>query len=123
MAADKLTAQQNIFVAEYIVDRNATQAAIRAGYSAKTAKSQGQRLLTNVDIMDAINKQLEYREQRTLVTADYVIKGIKEVADNTERDCDRLKAYELLGKHLKLFTEKMEHSGAIPVVLKDDVEE
>lgn len=51
---NELTPRQSRFVAEYLVDLNATQAAIRAGYSSKTAKQQGQRLLTNVDLAAAI---------------------------------------------------------------------
>ena len=53
----KMTAKQMRFCDEYLVDLNATQAAIRAGYSEKTARSQGQRLLTNVDIQKEIEKR------------------------------------------------------------------
>ena len=49
-----LTNKQKAFIAEYLIDFNATQAAIRAGYSEKTARSQGQRLLTNVDILELV---------------------------------------------------------------------
>ena len=55
----KLTTKQQRFVEEYCVDFNATQAAIRAGYSEKTAYSQGQRLLKNVEIQAAIQKRLD----------------------------------------------------------------
>ena len=51
-----MNARQSLFVEEYLKDLNATQAAIRAGYSAKTAESQGSRLLTNVKIKKAIIK-------------------------------------------------------------------
>ena len=121
-----LTAKQKMFVANYIVDINATQAAVKSGYSVKTAQEQSSRLLSNVMIQNAIQYQMKAREQRTLVTADYVINGIKRVADNTEKDADRLKAYELLGKHLKLFTDKTELSGkdgeelTIKVTIKDE---
>ena len=121
-----LTAKQKMFVANYIVDLNATQAAVKSGYSVKTAQEQSSRLLSNVMIQEAIQGQMEARAQRTLVTADYVINGIKSVADNTEKDADRLKAYELLGKHLKLFTDKTELTGkdgeelTIKVTIKDE---
>ena len=63
----KLTTKQQCFVDEYLVDLNATQAALRAGYSKRTAKSQGQRLLTNVDIAKAIKVALESRSSRTKI--------------------------------------------------------
>lgn len=56
MARQGLTPKQTRFVAEYLVDLNATQAAIRAGYSAKTARQIGQRLLTKVDIAAAVGE-------------------------------------------------------------------
>lgn len=68
------------FVDEYLVDLNATQAAIRAGYSERTARSQGQRLLTNVDIQAALTKRIEDRAARTEVTADAVLKKVAEIA-------------------------------------------
>lgn len=71
-----LTARQSRFVDEYLIDLNATQAAIRAGYSEKTAKSQGQRLLTNVDIESAIQQRMKAREQRTEVTQDRVLREL-----------------------------------------------
>ena len=61
-----LTPKQQRFVAEYLIDLNATQAAIRAGYSPRTAKQQGSRLLTNVDIAAEIGT----RRTRQLETAD-----------------------------------------------------
>jgi phage terminase small subunit len=68
-----LTAQQKRFVAEYLIDLNATQAAIRAGYSQKTAKSQGNRLLTNVDVAAAIQEAQAKRSNRTEITQDRVL--------------------------------------------------
>lgn len=68
-----LTAKQKKFVAEYLIDLNATQAAIRAGYSEKTARSMGQRMLTFVDIQEAIQQAMEKRSVRTKITADMVL--------------------------------------------------
>jgi len=128
----KLNVKQRQFVAEYLVDLNATQAAKRAGYSKKTAGQIGERLLRNVEIASAIEEEMKKREHRTLVTADFVIAGLKEVAERclnkvpvTEWNYEekRLeqkkdengndvwefdsaganKAFELLGKHLNLF--------------------
>lgn len=69
----KLTPQQAQFVQEYLIDLNATQAAIRAGYSADTAKQQGSRLLTIVDVGKAIADAMAERSVRTRVTADRVL--------------------------------------------------
>ena len=66
------TAKKALFVQEYLVDLNATQAAIRAGYSEKTARSQGQRLLTNVDIKTAIAKAKKERADRLEISQDRV---------------------------------------------------
>ena len=68
-----LTDKQRRFAEEYPKDLNATQAAIRAGYSEKTARQQGQRLLTNVVIQAAIQGQLDERSRRTEITADRVL--------------------------------------------------
>lgn len=76
----KLTAKAERFVEEYPIDLNATQAAIRAGYSKKTARSQGQRLLTNVDIVAAIQKALEKRSERTEITQDRVLQEYAKLA-------------------------------------------
>lgn len=68
-----LTAKQQRFVQEYIVDLNATEAAKRAGYSERTAYSQGQRLLKNAEVQTAIGKAQTVREKRTGITADRVL--------------------------------------------------
>lgn len=125
-----LTAKQRLFVAEYLVDKNATRAAKAAGYSEKTAYSVGQRLLKNVEIQKTFQEQLEAQEKRTLLTADYVLSRLKEVADRCMQGEPVLdkegnptgewrfdssganRSLELLGKHLKLFTDKVEATGA-----------
>ena len=68
-----LTLRQRLFVAEYLIDGNATQAAIRAGYSPDTAKQIGHENLTKPDISAAVNVALDARVQRTQVMADAVI--------------------------------------------------
>ncbi len=68
------------FAQEYLVDLNATQAAIRAGYSEKTARSQGQRLLTDVDIQAAITAGQKARSERTLITQDRVLEELASIA-------------------------------------------
>lgn len=125
-----LTDKQQRFVAEYLIDLNATQAAIRAGYSEKTANEQGNRLLANVSVAPAIQAAIKKRSERTQVDADYVLRTIvgtiercKQAEPVRDRDGEAtgeykfdagavLKGAELLGKHLKLFTDKTELTGA-----------
>lgn len=71
-----LTAKQQRFVAEYLIDLNATQAAIRAGYSEKTAAEQASRLLTNVKVAEAIQAAMKARSERTEINADWVLKRL-----------------------------------------------
>lgn len=75
-----LSPKQKMFVAEWIVDFNGTQAAIRAGYSEKTACEQASRLLANAKIQQAIKEEMKKREQRTQITQDRVIQALAEIA-------------------------------------------
>lgn len=74
-----LTAKQQRFVIEYLVDLNATQAAIRAGYAAKGAKDQAYQLMQRPEIAAAIKEAMEARNQRTKVDADYVLNRLTEI--------------------------------------------
>jgi phage terminase small subunit len=74
-----MTPKQQLFVDEYLIDLNATQAAIRAGYSEDTAYSQGQRLLKNVEIADAVRKAMDERSERTKFTADQVLAELAKI--------------------------------------------
>lgn len=74
-----LTLRQERFVSEYIVDLNATQAAIRAGYSRATAAQQGERLLRNVEIAEAVEQALKARSERTGITADRVLTELAKI--------------------------------------------
>jgi phage terminase small subunit len=65
--------RQRRFADEYVVDLNATQAAIRAGYSTHTAEQQGPRLLGNVEIAEAIQAAQQARSERVQITADDVL--------------------------------------------------
>jgi phage terminase small subunit len=69
----KLTSKQTRFVEEYLVDLNSAAAARRAGYSRRTARSQGHRLLTNADIQLLIQRGATARSKRTEIDADYVL--------------------------------------------------
>ncbi len=81
-----LMPQQRLFVHEYLIDLNAMQAAIRAGYSEKTAGSQACRLLKNVKIKAAIDKALEKRAQKLEITGDRVLQEIAKIGFSNMRD-------------------------------------
>lgn len=74
------TNKQDLFVEEYLVDLNATQAAIRAGYSVKTAEQQGSRLLSNVKVQTKIAKAMAERSKRTGVNQDRVVLELAKIA-------------------------------------------
>lgn len=153
--AVKLNAQRLLFCKEYIIDLNATQAAIRAGYSENTATEQGSRLLSFVNVQEKIQELMDERSKRVEMDADYVLTRYKKIIDDDIRnylsfDTDELgmprvhlkksddidtwniteisigkdgqfkfkthckdDAMRDVGKHLKLFTDKVEHSGEV----------
>lgn len=140
----KFTAKQQMFIDEYLVDLNATQAAIRAGYSERTAKSQGHRLLTNVDILARIEELKKTRADRLQLDAYWVLKRLMEISDRsmqaepvmefdyTEKKLVETgeyqfdssganKATELIGKHLGMFKETIKHEGSMNVTFVDDI--
>lgn len=75
-----LTPKQERFIDEYLVDLNATQAATRAGYSAKTANEQGARLLANVSVRSALSEAMKARQTRTHITQDRVLEELSRIA-------------------------------------------
>jgi phage terminase small subunit len=117
-----LTGKQKLFVNEYLVDLNATQAAMRAGYSEKTARSQGQRLLTKADVQALTSQCIDSQIERTEIDADYVLKTIRETVERCKETGNAngvLKGCELLGRHLKLFTEKIENTDKIVLMISE----
>lgn len=128
-----LTPKQERFVAEYLIDLNASQAAARAGYSARTAEQQGHQLLKKTLVAQAIQKAMQKRSERVERNADDVLRDIQAVKLDavqiiTDRDGNRvmadrpaaLKALELEGKHYKMFTDKVEHSGGLHLTKSDE---
>ena len=161
----KMTAKQRLFCDEYLIDLNATQAAIRAGYSEKTARKIGQENLTKPDIQEYIQKRTADRIERTEITQDMVLRELAIIAFSNAADYasvvekegmdkagnpvkyitvepvlteylteaqkkalavikkgrdgfevkpyDKVRALELLGKHLGMFTEKVDLSGQV----------
>lgn len=150
---DDLTAKQRAFCREYLVDLNATQAAIRAGYSENSAASIGQENLMKPEIQREVQRMMNERAERLEVTADMVLrellgiatvdlseafdefgalKPIKDIPKQVRkaiagvetlqvgdgastvkkvRFWDKNKSLEMLGRHLKLFVDKLEHTG------------
>lgn len=155
-----LTPKQAAFCAEYLIDLNATQAAIRAGYSARTARQAAAENLSKPDIQTEVSRLMAERAARVEITADDVLAELLKLAmvdigqafnkdgslkavhdmpvdirraiagvdvfeefegrgeDRTQigwtkkiRFWDKTKALEMLGRHLKLFTDKLEHTG------------
>ncbi len=75
----KLTDKQELFAREFIVDLNATQAAIRAGYSEKSSRNQGARMMANDDILDRIAELKAERNEQVGVDAAYVLRRLTEI--------------------------------------------
>lgn len=128
----KLTAKQQRFCDEYLIDLNATQAAIRAGYSEKTARKIGQENLTKPDIKSYIDVRMAEKESELIADQDEVLKYLTSVMRGQSRSSvvvventgdfmsaaremekapdekERLKAAELLGKRYGLYTDRVE---------------
>ena len=178
-----MTAKQQRFCDEYLIDLNATQAAIRSGYSEKTAYSMGQRLLKNVEVQKYIQERKQDRVERTEITQDMVLKELANIAFSNAADYarviekqamvevegnmvpvldedgnpvtyrtveaeltenltedqkkalsvikkgrdgfevkpyDKVRALELLGKHLGMWTEKLEVEAVVPIFGGED---
>ena len=109
-----MTEKMNQFVLEYLKDFNATQAAIRAGYSERTAEVIGHENLRKPQIKEAIEKaKIEILGDPTQDIVENV-KFWKQMRDDVEApEAARLKASEHLAKYRAMFTEKIEHSGEI----------
>ena len=116
-ASNGLNEQQQLFVDYYLADigMNATSAAIKAGYSEKTARQQASRLLSNVNIQMEIKEAQQERQNRTLVTQDDVIRGLLTEAEwqgEGSSHSARVSAWAHLGKHLNMFTDKIDHTSS-----------
>lgn len=105
MENDKLTQKQKKFSEEFVVDNNATQAAIRAGYSEKSAYSIGHENLKKPKIQKYISQLTEARNLRTQVTADRILQELATMAFAKKgvKTGHKLKALGMLGKHVGIF--------------------
>lgn len=109
-----LTEKEAAFVREYLVDKNGTQAAIRAGYSPVSAGRHSFTMLARPVIKTALARELKAQAARTLITADKVLLDIQSIGDkalSAKEFSVALRSRELLGRHHKVFTDKVEHSG------------
>ena len=109
MPRDTLTDKQARFVDEYLVDLNATQAAIRAGYGAAGPAVRGAELVRNRKVRDAIAAARRAVATRTEITEDMVLEGLLKEAmfmDDGTFHAARISAWEKLGKHLGMFVER-----------------
>lgn len=111
----KLSKKQEQFCREYIIDFNSSASAVRAGYSKKTARHQASRLLTKVNIQEYIQKLINKRSKKLEITAENVLEEIATIAFKKDEDNNKMKGLELLGKHLKLFTDKIDIAGGTTV--------
>lgn len=110
-----MTPKQEAFVREYLVDKNATQAAIRAGYSPRTAEAIGSENLRKPLIRTAVRRELDAQAKRTLITADKVLLDIQKFGDQALKAGEfpsAIRSRELLGKHYRLFVDRQELTGA-----------
>lgn len=125
--ANTLTEKERIFADEYIKTTNATQSAIKAGYSEKTASSKGSQLLRKVKVRQYIDEVMDKRSKNTIATADEVLQYLSRVMNGEEKDAfgldvsvaDRTKAAELLGKRHMLFTDKVKLDAEIEIDISD----
>lgn len=116
----KLNLRQRKFAAAYAHLGNATQAAIEAGYSAKTAGQAGERLLKKTEIQSKLKNLLEPAQAEAIATAaerqmffTQIMRGEGKFAGAELRD--RMKAAELLGKMQGDFIERLEHKGGLEI--------
>lgn len=124
-----LTEKQKRFIDYYIEFADAKKSAIEAGYSRKTAKQIGCENLAKLDRF--IKSKLEEKAKQRIASQDEVLEYLTRVLRGQEKDQfnldaslqDRTKCAELLGKRYGTFIDKKEVTGAIPVVIKDDIAE
>lgn len=108
-----LTAKQTKFIDEYMIDLNATQAAIRAGYSANTASETGYENLRKPQIAAEIEKRQQKHAEKSEMTAEWVLQQYKDIILNTKVEDPAVarSALDSVAKHLGMFKDKVEVTG------------
>ena len=105
---DGLTVRQHQFVGEYLVTRNATKAALAAGYSAKTAGAIGHRILSTPLVKQKIDERTQDLKRKTGVNAEWVIDQLMAVAGQEDvAQSTKVRALELLAKHLGMLEDRL----------------
>ena len=98
---DELTYKQLAFVGRFLENGgNATEAAAFAGYAESSAHAEGSRLLRNVKVRAAIGARQQITQERTQITVDAAVRRINDLADTGESETVRLRALDMLMKHL-----------------------
>lgn len=122
-----LNERRKLFIKEYLIDQNATEAAKRAGYSEKTAYSQGHDLLKNPEIKEAIQSELNKTHDKLEITVERIQDELAKMAfgkvskDSILCNRDKTKALELLGKNKAMFTDKVDMVGSVVVRINNPV--
>lgn len=108
-----LTPKQQKFCDEFMIDGNATQAAIRAGYSEKTSYSIGQENLKKPEIEKEIKKRQQKHAEKSEMTAEWVLQQYKDIILNTKTEDPAVarSALDSVAKHLGMFKDKVEVTG------------
>jgi phage terminase small subunit len=109
-----MTGKQKAFVREYLVDLNAKEAAVRAGYAESVAARTGYKLLHKPEVRAEVDLHQQARAERVQITQDDVLEGLIENAREARaanQYSASTQAWGLVGKHLGMFTERVEHSG------------
>ncbi len=146
MVVARMTAKQQRFCDEYLIDLDGTKAAIRAGYSPRTAATIAYENLRKHDLKEYIAERMAEKEKQLIADQDEVLKYLTEVLRGTSQseivvvvsngdfvteakkikkapdEKERLKAAELLGKRYSLYTDKMDVSVGVPVVISGEDE-
>jgi phage terminase small subunit len=120
----KLTAKQQRFVQEYLIDLNATQAAIRAGYSPVTANQTGPENLVKPGIIEEINRLQKVISDKFDLTMEWVVEQLRIEATNRSDNAShsaRVRAIELLGKHIGMFSEKIRIEDTIKLQIVEEI--
>ena len=137
---DAVTPKQKRFCDEYLIDTDGAKAAIRAGYSERSAKQIASELLTKPDLRAYIDERLAEMQSKTIADATEVMQyltsvlrgeskssvlslcgnGFQEVIEKEPDEKEKLKAAELLAKRYGLLTEKVGIEGVVPVVISGD---
>jgi phage terminase small subunit len=114
MAAKALNPKQQRFVAEYLIDLNKKQAAVRAGYSERTAEQIGYQLLQKTSVAAAVAEGIAKRAGKLEITAEKVLRDIETARINAMATMEwspAIRASELQGKHIGMFADTLRHTG------------